>query len=78
MERWLSTKSAGHVIPALAVLWTTLWSTTGSMQAKRMVLRLPGKSGRVPNPLEKGVLANEPGVKVRYEFDADGKPKGCM
>ncbi|ADI00993.1 HNH endonuclease [Syntrophothermus lipocalidus] len=45
------------------------------MQAKRMMLRLPGKSGRVPNPLEKGVLANEPGVKVRYEFDADGKPQ---
>jgi len=45
------------------------------MQAKRMLLGLPGKSGRVPNPLERSVLVNDPGVKVRYEFDANGKPK---
>lgn len=45
------------------------------MQAKRMLLRLPGKSGHVPNPLEKGVLADEPEVNVRYEFGDDGKPK---
>ncbi|HHW41588.1 MAG TPA: HNH endonuclease [Syntrophomonadaceae bacterium] len=45
------------------------------MQAKRMLLRLPGKSGCVPNPLERGVLVDEPEVKVRYEFGADEKAK---
>jgi len=41
----------------------------------RLIYGLKGKSGKVPNPLEKGVLANDPTQQVRYEFTDDGKPK---
>lgn len=45
------------------------------IEAKWMLLCLPGKSGKIPNPLEKGYIAGDPQHEVRYEFDSSGKPK---
>lgn len=36
------------------------------MDMKRQVLNLPGKKGNLPNPLAKGVLADEPDVEVYF------------
>lgn len=47
----------------------------GLVSFSRLIYGLKGKSGKVPNPLEKGVLANDPTQQIRYEFTDDGKPK---
>jgi len=47
----------------------------GLVSMMRLVYGLKGKSGKVPNPLEKGKLANDPTQQVRYEFTDEGKPK---
>lgn len=47
----------------------------GLVSFARLNYGLKGKSGKVPNPLEKGVLADDPTQKIRYEFTDDGKPK---
>jgi hypothetical protein len=47
----------------------------GLVSFMRLTYRLKGKSGKVPNPLEKGVLVNDPTQKVRYEFTDDGMPR---
>ncbi|MBK5275628.1 MAG: HNH endonuclease [Desulfuromonadales bacterium] len=47
----------------------------GLVSFMRLIYGLKGKSGKVPNPLEKGVLSNDPSQQVRYEFTDDGKPK---
>lgn len=43
------------------------------IQAKRQILKLSGKKGHIPNPLENGVLSNDPSQKVKYKFK-DGSP----
>ncbi len=45
------------------------------IQMRRLLYRLPGKSGEIPNPLENGTLLNESGQKVKYILNEDGKPK---
>jgi hypothetical protein len=45
------------------------------IDSRRMLLGLAGKSGYVPNPLENGVMANDPTQKVKYIIE-DGVPKG--
>jgi len=47
----------------------------GLVSFERLLYGLKGKSGKVPNPFEKGVLSNDPTQKIRYEFTDDGKPK---
>jgi len=47
----------------------------GLVSLTRLVHGLKGKSGKVPNPFEKGVLSNDKTQKVRYEFTDAGKPK---
>ncbi len=47
----------------------------GLVSFMRLNYRLKGKSGKVPNPLEKSVLADDPTQQVRYEFTDDGKPR---
>lgn len=38
--------------------------------AKRQILKLPGKKGEIPNPLENGVLSSYPDQKVKFIFKA--------
>ncbi|MGG0656448.1 HNH endonuclease [Rummeliibacillus pycnus] len=45
------------------------------IQFERHQLNIRGKSGKLPNPLEKGVIDNERQQKVLYRFDYEGKPK---
>jgi len=45
------------------------------IQGERMSLKIRGKSGKLPNPLEKGVLADNPNQQVRYYFDQEGNPQ---
>lgn len=45
------------------------------IQSERMLLKIGGKSGIIPNPLEKGVLANDPNQRIDYRFSKDGEPK---
>lgn len=47
----------------------------GLVSFQRLLYGLKGKSGKVPNPFEKGMLSNDPTQKIRYEFTDDGKPK---
>lgn len=44
------------------------------IEAKRQLLKLPGKKGRIPNPLENGTLSSDPTQKVKYKFK-DGSPE---
>lgn len=45
------------------------------IQGMRMLYKIKGKKGNVPNPLEKGVLASNPQQQVRYTFDKNVQPK---
>lgn len=45
------------------------------IQFQRLELNIRGKSGKLPNPLEKGVINNELQQKVQYRFDNNGKPR---
>ncbi|MBN2571541.1 MAG: HNH endonuclease [Ignavibacteriales bacterium] len=38
------------------------------IEAKRQLLKLSGKKGHIPNPLEDGVLSSDPSQKVKYKF----------
>ncbi len=38
------------------------------------MLKLPGKTGEIPNPLENGVFADNPDQKVKYIIEEDGQP----
>jgi len=44
------------------------------VQAQRMLFNLPGKSGQVPNPLERGTLEDDPSQKLVYMMGDEGKP----
>jgi len=44
------------------------------IEAKRQLLKLSGKKGHIPNPLEDGVLSTDPSQKVKYKFK-DGLPE---
>lgn len=44
------------------------------VQGERMLLNIPGKSGHVPNPLERGTLVDDPTHKIISVLSADGKP----
>ncbi len=44
------------------------------IEAKRQLLKLPGKKGHIPNPLENGVLSTDQSQKVKYKFK-DGSPE---
>lgn len=44
------------------------------IEAKRQLLKLPGKKGKIPNPLEDGVLSTDSSQKVKYKF-IDGEPE---
>jgi hypothetical protein len=50
---------------------TNHWFT----QAIRQHLGIKGKSKKVPNVLENGVLVDDPYQKVKYKFNAEGKPE---
>jgi hypothetical protein len=45
------------------------------VQLARLHLKLPGKKGEIPNPLERGTVSNDPGQKVQFRF-VKGEPKG--
>ena len=47
----------------------------GLVSFMRLIYRLKGKSGKVPNPLERGVLKDNPATQIRYEFTDEGKPR---
>ncbi|QXE89182.1 HNH endonuclease [Geomonas subterranea] len=47
----------------------------GLVSFLRLHYGLKGKSGKVPNPFERGVLKDDPKQQIRYEFTDDGKPK---
>ncbi|MHC1738813.1 MAG: HNH endonuclease [Ignavibacteriaceae bacterium] len=44
------------------------------IEAKRQLLKLAGKKGYIPNPLENGFLSTDPNQKVKYIFK-DGSPE---
>lgn len=44
-------------------------------QGQRQILRILGKSGKIPNPLEKGKLSDDLSQEVRYFFDEKGDSK---
>ncbi|MFZ1290406.1 MAG: HNH endonuclease [Melioribacteraceae bacterium] len=44
------------------------------IETKRQLLKLPGKKGHIPNPLEDSVLSSDPSQKVKYKFK-DGSPE---
>jgi len=46
----------------------------GLVSFERLLYGLKGKSGKVPNPFEKGILADDPTQQIRYELTDDGKP----
>lgn len=45
------------------------------IQFERLLRKIPGKSGKIPNPLEKGVLADGSGRTI-YKINSEGKPEG--
>lgn len=45
------------------------------IQMHRLLHRLPGKSGKIPNPFERGTLTGDNPQKIKYYFDDDGNPK---
>lgn len=48
------------------------------VQIKRQALRIPGKSGVVPNPFRNAVLADDPTQKVRLHFDQGGAARAFV
>lgn len=42
------------------------------VQCRREEFSIPGKSGKIPNPIRRGVLADEPSQSVDYVLDKDG------
>ncbi|MFL0194177.1 HNH endonuclease [Clostridium sp. WILCCON 0269] len=46
------------------------------IQAQRQLLKIRGKTGKIPNPLEKARLSSDLSQEVRYYFDKTGVPKG--
>lgn len=44
------------------------------IQSQRLFLKLPGKKGEIPNPLENGVLVDDPTQKIKY-FIKNGIPE---
>lgn len=45
------------------------------VQFARMIYKIPGKSGVIPNPLENGFLGEGNTEPVKYRFTKDGNPK---
>jgi len=45
------------------------------IQFKRHLLGLSGKSNKLPNPLEYGILSEHPDQKLIYILDSEGKPE---
>lgn len=45
------------------------------VQGQRMLLKLPGKTGHIPNPIERGAMKDDPSHKLLYKMDANGVPK---
>lgn len=45
------------------------------IQFDRMLLKIRGKSGIIPNPLGKGVLASDQQQRVDYRFNKEGEPQ---
>lgn len=45
------------------------------IQFERMLLKIGGKSGRIPNPLGKGVLASNQQQRVDYRLNKKGEPQ---
>ncbi len=45
------------------------------VQFARMIYKIPGKSGVIPNPLENGFMGEGNTEPVKYRFTKDGKPK---
>jgi HNH endonuclease len=45
------------------------------MQLARLVYKLQGKKGKIPNPIGKGVLKDEPNTEIHYILDDEGQPK---
>ncbi|MFD2133773.1 HNH endonuclease [Pseudogracilibacillus auburnensis] len=41
----------------------------------RLTKKIKGKSGKIPNPLGKGVLDGEDSSKVHYRFNSEGEPE---
>lgn len=46
------------------------------IQFERLLRKIPGKSGKIPNPLERGILADGSGHKTIYKINSQGKPEG--
>jgi hypothetical protein len=46
------------------------------MLMERQLKKIRGKSGKIPNPLAKGVLAEDNETQVHYRFDDAGDPQG--
>ena len=46
------------------------------IEFRRFLTRIASKNGTIPNPLGKGVLAEDHSRSVHYYFDDNGKPKG--
>lgn len=44
------------------------------MELHRLAHNLEGKTGKVPNPFKRGVLSDDPDVKVHYKLDDKGNP----
>lgn len=42
--------------------------------SQRLILKLPGKKGEIPNPLENGILSSDPSQKVKY-YMKNGLPE---
>ncbi|MEH7143150.1 HNH endonuclease [Priestia megaterium] len=45
------------------------------MQFSRLTKKLKGKKGKIPNPLGRGHLQNDPETTVHYKFTDEGKPE---
>lgn len=45
------------------------------IQGARQTLKIPGKSGKIPNPLEKGTIGDDPTQQVHYIFDDEANPQ---
>lgn len=44
------------------------------IESKRLLLKIPGKKGSIPNPLENGTFSSDPDQKVKYRMK-NGKPE---
>jgi hypothetical protein len=45
------------------------------MQLARFTYKLHGKKGKIPNPIGKGVLKDDPNTEVHYKFNDEGQPE---